>query len=393
MGSVPENVEQEALRTRSISPILDALSWQMRAPSLTNWLIGVPCLVLLAGGTLSGDLAAAAARPDEFTPGEVWLDTEGNPIDAHGGGVLQHGGVYYWYGEDRGQPPRGSVSCYVSTNLLEWKRLGAALLPESLPRINDRRTFVERPKVIFNPSTKKFVMWMHVEQGGYRFSRAGIAVSDHPEGPFTFLQAIRPVANTNDFASLTNDSAHQKEYGATFRDMTLFVDEDGRAYVFYSAEDNWTMYVVRLNMAFTGPELPAVENKTWARILVRQMREGAAPFKYRGKYYLITSACTGWKPNKADCAVADSIFGPYRALGNPCRGPDAERTFGAQSTCVLPTPNKPGSFIFMADRWVPSNLADSRYVWLPLEFDAAGTPVVQWRERWSLPTNGGRPDR
>ena len=166
--------------------------------------------------------------------------------------------------------------------------------------------------------------------------------------------------------------------------MNLFVDTDGHAYVFYSSEDNWTMYVVRLNSDFTGPELPAVENKTWAKVLVRNMREGAAPFKYHGKYYLITSACTGWKPNAADCAVADQILGPYRSLGNPCHGPDAEKTFGAQSTFVLPAPRNSKAFVFMADRWDPANLPDSRYVWLPLGFDSEGTPIVQWQDRWSF---------
>ncbi len=352
-------------------------------PALTGLILGI-----LAGGVLGSHAADAATSPRTFTPGEVWLDTEGNPIDAHGGGVLRYGGVYYWYGEDRGQPPRGAVACYSSTNLLDWKRVGAVLPPDGLPRIDGRRTFVERPKVIFNPSTKKFVMWMHLEQGGYRFSRAGIAVGDTPTNTFTFLQAMRPIVNTNDFSSLASDPAHQKEFGATFRDMNLFMDDDGRAYAFYSAEDNWTMYVVRLNTDFTGLELPAVENKTWARILVRKMREAAAPFKHQGKYFLVTSACTGWKANKADCAVADNILGPYRSLGSPCRGPDADLTFGAQSTFVLPMPGSPGRFIFMADRWVPSNLSDSRYVWLPLEFDADGTPVVQWRDHWSLPVTG-----
>lgn len=322
-------------------------------------------VVLLTGGSLGSGAAGAATPPGAFMLGEVWLDTEGNPIDAHGGGVLQHRGVYYWYGEARGQLPRGAVACYSSTNLLDWKRVGAVLLPSSLPRVNDRRTFVERPKVIFNPSSKKFVMWMHLEQGGYRFSRAGIALSDTPVDTFTFLEAIRPIANTNDFASLASDPARQKEFGATFRDMNLFVDDDGRAYVFYSAEDNWTMYVVRLNAAFTGPELPAVENKTWAKILVRRMREGVAPFKHRGKYFLVTSACTGWAPNQADCAVADDILGPYHSLGNPCRGPDSDRTFGAQSTFVLPAPGGPGCFIFMADRWVSSNSLNERHKWLP----------------------------
>ena len=35
----------------------------------------------------------------QFVPGDIWRDTAGQPINAHGGGVLFHAGVYYWYGE------------------------------------------------------------------------------------------------------------------------------------------------------------------------------------------------------------------------------------------------------------------------------------------------------
>lgn len=35
----------------------------------------------------------------DIVNGEVWLDTSGNPINAHGGGILYHNGMYYWYGE------------------------------------------------------------------------------------------------------------------------------------------------------------------------------------------------------------------------------------------------------------------------------------------------------
>lgn len=36
-----------------------------------------------------------------YFPGRIWLDTEGNPIQAHGGGILydERSGTYYWYGE------------------------------------------------------------------------------------------------------------------------------------------------------------------------------------------------------------------------------------------------------------------------------------------------------
>jgi hypothetical protein len=50
----------------------------------------------------------------------------------------------------------------------------------------------------------------------------------------------------------------------------------------------------------------------------------------------------------------------------------------------LPVAGQPGRFIAMFDRWKQWNLADSRYVWLPLEFDADGIPTTHWQDRWSL---------
>ena len=32
--------------------------------------------------------AAAASPPRVFRPGHAWLDTNGNPINAHGGGII-----------------------------------------------------------------------------------------------------------------------------------------------------------------------------------------------------------------------------------------------------------------------------------------------------------------
>ncbi len=34
-----------------------------------------------------------------LSPWPVWCDTDGRPIQAHGGGVMYHRGGYYWYGE------------------------------------------------------------------------------------------------------------------------------------------------------------------------------------------------------------------------------------------------------------------------------------------------------
>ncbi|MBS1504177.1 MAG: family 43 glycosylhydrolase, partial [Bacteroidetes bacterium] len=111
-------------------------------------------------------------------------------------------------------------------------------------------------------------------------------------------------------------------------------------------------------------------------ILVGRKREAPALFKKNGMYYLITSACTGWSPNAAMYAVSDNIFGPYTEHGNPCQGSGAAKTFNAQSTFVFAIQDKPGHFIFMADRWNKRDLPKSDYLWLPLKA-ARGRVVIR----------------
>jgi hypothetical protein len=99
---------------------------------------------------------------------------------------------------------------------------------------------------------------------------------------------------------------------------------------------------------------------------------------------LITSACTGWAPNAANYSSASDLFGPWTTFGNPCRGTNAETTFGSQSTFVLPAPGKTNAFIFMADRWQPHDLPDSRYVWLPFMLQPDGAFTIPWRDHWDF---------
>jgi len=50
-------------------------------------------LSLLSACAVSGVLGASW-----IAPGAVWYDTDGNKIDAHGGGVVLRGDTYYWVG-------------------------------------------------------------------------------------------------------------------------------------------------------------------------------------------------------------------------------------------------------------------------------------------------------
>ncbi|MDX2186542.1 MAG: glycoside hydrolase family 43 protein [Opitutaceae bacterium] len=293
------------------------------------------------------------------------LDSQGNPVNAHGAGVLKHGDFFYLYGEiKKGETtlvarvgwecyrvPAGGVACYRSKDLKNWEFLGVALKPQDdkFHDLNPARV-IERPKVIFNARTGKFVMWMHVDSEDYLDARAGVAVADKPEGPYTYVAGLRP-------------------NGYMARDLGLFQDDDGQAYLITASEDNATLHVSQLSEDYLRP------SGVFARAFPGQFREAPAMFKHGKTYYMISSGCTGWDPNPAAWGSAPSPLGPWTIHDNPCTGPDAEITYRAQSTYVLPLPGRPDEFLFLADRWNKLDLEDSRYLWLPLRM-REGRPVI-----------------
>lgn len=318
----------------------------------------------------------AQEKNTSFRPKEVWKDTEGNAINAHGGGIMYHKGTYYWYGEYKvGKTILPSwatwecyrtdvtgVSCYSSKDLLNWKFEGLALkaVPDDPNHDLHPSKVCERPKVIYNKKTKKFVMWVHAESADYSMAAAGVAVSDRPEGPFEYVGSFRP-------------------NGTMSRDQTLFVDDDGTAYQFSSSENNQTLHINRLTDDYLKPD------GTFVRRFIDKAREAPAVFKYDGKYYMLSSGCTGWDPNQAELAVADSIMGEWTVLGNPCTGIDADKTFYGQSTYVIPVNAKKGHFIACFDMWKKKDLADSRYIWLPLKIDKkTGKMTIPWMAEWTM---------
>jgi beta-galactosidase len=320
---------------------------------------------LLTGGIVEKD-AIVVLPPwglvvlEEAVPGSVWLDTDGHFINAHGAGVLFHDGVYYLFGEIKMGRTRlvpgqnwedyrvdaGGVSCYSSRDLLHWKNEGVALAPVREDTSSDLYIgrVIERPKVIYNETTRQFVMWMHIDRDDYSYARAGVAISERPDGPYRYLGSVRP-------------------NGQMSRDMTVFRDDDGKAYLVYASENNNTMQVCVLTPDYLTP------TSNYRRILIGQRREAPAVFKTDGKYYLITSLCSGWDPNPARYAVADSLLGQWVQQGNPCVGADSATTFHSQSSYILPVDGKPGSYLFMADRWNKLDLERSGYCWLPLRVE------------------------
>ena len=381
-------------------------------------------LLNLAIGGINGGPIDEAALPMKYeidyvrvyqkekgiASGKVWRDTDGNVINAHGGGILFHEGKYYWFGEHRpasGFVTEKGINCYSSTDLYNWKSEGIALaVSEEEGHDIEKGCIMERPKVIYNAKTGKFVMWLHLELNGqgYGPARAAVAVSDSPAGPYRFIRSGRvnpgayPLNMTRKERKMKWNPEEYKEWwtpkwyeaiakgmfvkrdlkdGQMSRDMTLFVDDDGKAYHIYSSEDNLTLQIAELAddyLSHTGK---------YIRIFPGGHNEAPAIFKKEGTYWMITSGCTGWDPNKARLLTADSMLGEWKQLPNPCVGEDADKTFGGQSTYILPLPEK-GQFVFMADMWRPKSLADSRYIWLPVQFDDKGVPFIKWMDRWNF---------
>lgn len=339
---------------------------------------------------------------NEFHPGNIWKDDKGIHINAHGGGILFHKGTYYWFGEHKvagqlGNTAQVGVHCYASKDLYNWKDEGIALHVSGDPKSDITKGCVlERPKVVYNKKTKKFVMWFHLElkDKGYAAARAGVAVADHITGPYTFIESYRPNPGSMPYyASGTPDSLkvnceHPGNFSDEFfcrdlpggqmaRDMTVFVDDDGKAYHIFSSEENYTLDIAELNADYTG------HTGKFIRVYVGFQTEAPALFKRKGKYYMIGSGCTGWAPNAARWFISDAIMGKWQYKGNPCTGEGSKLTYGGQSTHVLPVQGEKDGFIFMADKWAPKDAIDGRYLWLPIRFKGEDIEI-SWKDTWNL---------
>lgn len=348
----------------------------------------------------------------EIRSGQLWPDNHGVHVNAHGGEILYHRGTYYWFGEHKAENTSNAmvgVTCYSSKNLTDWKNEGVALaVSDEQGSDIEKGCILERPKVIYNAKTRKFVMWFHLELKGlgYRAARAGVAVADKVTGPYHFLRSQRVNAyryplNVTESEKAAMAKLQPKDYaewwtpkwrraiekglflqrdlstGQMARDQTVYVDDDGKAYHIFSSEDNLTLQIAELSEDYT------FHTGRFVRVAAGGQNEAPAIFKKNRTYWMITSGCTGWEPNKARMFSARDIMGPWKQHESPCVGPKADLTFGGQSTYVLKVEGRRDAFIFMADIWRPKHPSDARYIWLPIDF-RNGLPVVEWRDEWTL---------
>lgn len=340
-------------------------------------------------------------------PGQVWLDTAGKRIQAHGGSVLYENGLYYWYGENKEYTDgkngiwHWGVRCYSSKDLYNWQDEGLIIPPDEADSSSPLHptSMMDRPHIIYNRLTGKYVCWLKIMcKDGTQ--RSTVLTSDSLLGPYAIVRTgLRPL-------------------GMSAGDFDLAVAPDGKAYYYFERVHSETI-CADLTEDYT--DVTGYYSTHFPRPFPPFVREATAHFVRRGKHYLITSGTTGYLPNPSEVAIADSWHGPYTVLGNPHPADESRTSFHSQISSVFRVHGKKDLYVACADRWQPAyqylayedyaelyqswfdpdmdktiperkkhipeddkaNTSLSDYVWLPIRFEG-DKPVIDWKAEWRI---------
>lgn len=316
-----------------------------------------------------------------FNPGQPWLDSEGKHMNAHGYNIVEHSNEYYWFGSHKieglteSQKNEAGVRCYASNDLYNWENQGLILdvnAPGQHTEVADAG-ILDRPKVVYNEVTSKFVMYFKLyppgAKGGMlgtRVGYVGVAQSDTICGQYKYKGRFL-AANSDEGSG----------------DFAIFKDKDGSIYHITVHKPTKWLYIGKLRQDGLRPDGPYLQLGG-----IERATEAPTVMYRDGKYYIFGSGSTGWKPNPARLYVSESLFGPYHNLGNPLKGENphnglgVDKSFGGQSTYILQLGNS-DDWIAMFDIWAPSAPITAGYIWLPIKFQG-GQPVIEWIDEWDL---------
>lgn len=146
----------------------------------------------------------------------------------------------------------------------------------------------------YNPATGKVVFSSHYEDAeGYTAAKI-------------FLAQITPGGSLE-------VGTQERPLGYDSRDQSLFIDEDGTAYLLSATRMNADIHIYLLDESWTKPV------KLINTVFVGQHRETPAIVKHDGVYYFFSSKASGWYPSQAMYAYAtqlDGVWTPLYEIGN-----------------------------------------------------------------------------
>ncbi len=305
-------------------------------------------------------------RYDSIRPGQVWLDTKGERIQAHGGSVMYLDGAYYWYGENKEftDPAKGiwhwGVRCYRSEDLYNWDDLGLIIPPDTENEGSGihSKSMMDRPHIIYNRRTGKFVCWLKIMQKDGTQTET-VLTADKLTGPYEIVrEGLRPL-------------------GMSAGDFDLAVADDGKAYYYFERVHSETICA---DLTDDYTDVTGYYSTHFPHSHPPYVREATAHFIRRHKHYLVTSGTTGYLPNPSEVAVADSWHGPYTVLGDPHPADNTRTSFHSQISSVFKVPGKKDLYIACADRWRPDAM-DASYPEYARAFDIMFDPDATAEDR------------
>jgi hypothetical protein len=323
-------------------------------------------------GTFSGAVATGIA----------FKDTDGKPVNAHGGGIIQVGDTFYMHGEYF--PPGGTdnnfhgVEMYSSKDLATWKNEGIILEEGAGPEIGANRKG-ERPHIIKCPSTGEFVLYMHAASEDYQTDKEVVyATSSTVNGKYAYK------------GPLTNAAGTRAEHS----DMSAVVDK-GKAYVItesggvYTLADDCHSWVT--TQSFGATNIPS-------DLGLDKPGGGESPTVFRAgdTLYWIASQKTGWRANDNVYATAPSMTGPWTNQG--LLAPSGEKTWLSQATWVTPVVGCKGTvYVYWGDHWygtqdttAPGKHNDqTTYVFQPIVFNGTKISLPKYLDPWKLDVGAG----
>jgi hypothetical protein len=334
-----------------------------------TWRSAVASFLTLLAGTVALLVPASPAQAATvtFTTGAARTDTSGNTLQLHGLGIIKVGSTWYGFGEDKtGETSSDTsfqaITCYSSTDLSSWTFVGDALTVQSSGDLGPSRV-VERPKVIYNSSTGRYVMYLHIDSTSYSEAKVGVATSTTPCGTYAYQGSSQPLGHLS-------------------RDIGLFQDDDGTAYLM--SEDR--SYGLRIDL-LSDDYLSVVSTVAILGSSGSSSYEAPAMIKSNGVYCLLASHLTGWTLNDNVYATATSLSGTWSSMRNFAA--PGTHTYGSQTANIITVAGTSGTtYIYAGDRWNTSDLGASKLVWLPMTISGTVVNVGQY-PTWSLDASAG----
>ena len=336
-------------------------------------------------GTITGDLAT----------GVVFKDTDGKPVNAHGGGIIRVCDTFYMHGEyflsTTTDNNFNGFSMYSSRDLATWKNEGIILPQQASGELGPNRKG-ERPHIIKCPSSGEFVLYAHAADVTYQADKEIVyATSATVNGQYSYQGPLKNASGS--IAAHSDMSAYADETGA------YVLTESGHVYTLASDCHSWLSdkSFSAINGDSGGAESPTV-------------------FKAKGTYYWIGSYKTGWRANNNFYATAPAMTGPWTYQGfvapvsdtsttvpagapNPPEEISDQRTWLSQSTWVQPVVGSTGTvYVYWGDHWYgnqdttnPGKHNDqATYVFQPIVFDTSTKMLLPtYLPSWKIDVGAG----